>query len=44
MKINEICQKYDIENYTINDDNSIDVDGDVDLYKCELTELPLNFN
>ena len=44
MKINEICQKYDIENYTINEDGSIDVDGDVDLYKCELTELPLNFN
>ena len=29
MSIDEICKKYGIENYTINDDGSIDVDGDV---------------
>ena len=29
--IEEICQKYNIKNYTINSDGSIDVNGDVDL-------------
>ena len=42
--ISLICEKYNIENYTINDDGSIDVNGDVDLYNCNLTELPLRFN
>ena len=42
--ISLICEKYNIENYTINDDGSIDVNGDVDLYGKELTELPLTFN
>ena len=27
-KIDKICKKYGIENYTINPDGSIDVDGD----------------
>ena len=40
----EICKRYDIENYTINDDGSIDVDGEVELYGHQLTELPLTFN
>jgi hypothetical protein len=40
----KICEKYKIKNYTINDDGSIDVDGDVDLTGCNLTELPLIFN
>jgi|TARA_R110002167_G_scaffold261098_2_gene467588 hypothetical protein len=44
MTIEEICKKYGISNYVINDDVSIDVDGDVDLNDCELTELPLTFN
>jgi hypothetical protein len=44
MSIEEICVKYGISNYTINDDGSVDVDGDVDLNDCELTELPLTFN
>ncbi len=43
-EIEEICEKYRIKNYTINDDGSIDVDGDVDLKHNKLTELPLNFN
>ena len=43
-EIEEICKKYKINNYTINEDGSIDVDGDVSLYKKELTELPLTFN
>ena len=44
MTIEQICRKYRIENYTINDDGTIDVNGDVDLYKSGLTELPLTFN
>ena len=39
-----ICEKYGIENYTINPDGSIDVAGDVDLSFNDLTELPLRFN
>jgi hypothetical protein len=42
--ISLICKKYGIENYTINDDGSIDVNGNVDLLWYRLTELPLNFN
>ena len=42
--ISLICEKYNITNYTINDDGSIDVNGNVDLYYMELTELPLIFN
>ena len=42
--ISLICKKYGIENYTINPDGSIDVNGNVWLYKKGLTELPLTFN
>ena len=42
--IHDICKKYNIINYTINDDGSIDVNGNVFLYNKELTELPLSFN
>ena len=42
--ISLICEKYNITNYTINDDGSIDVNGDVDLWSRRLTELPLTFN
>ena len=41
--IHSICKKYGIENYTINDDGSIDVDDNVNLYDKGLTELPLIF-
>jgi len=40
----EVCDKYGIENYTINDDLSIDVDGGVGLYSKNLEYLPLKFN
>jgi hypothetical protein len=40
----EVCEKYRIENYTINDDLSIDVDGDVSLKGEGLEYLPLKFN
>jgi len=43
-EIHRICKEYDIENYTINGDGTIDVDGDVDLEDKGLTELPLKFN
>jgi hypothetical protein len=42
--ISLICKKYGIENYTINGDGSIDVNGDVNLHGINLTELPLTFN
>ena len=43
-EIDEICREYDIENYTINGDNLVDVYGNVDLYWKKLTSIPLNFN
>ena len=43
MSIDEICDKYGIENYTINDDKSIDVNGDVNLKLLTITKLPLKF-
>ena len=43
MSIEEICEKYEIINYTIKDDGTVDVDGSVYLDYCNLTELPLKF-
>lgn len=44
-EIHKLCKKYGIGNYTINDDLSLDVDGNVDLNgKKGLMGLPLNFN
>ena len=43
-EIDYLCKEYRIENYTINPDGSIDVDGDVDLLDEKLTKLPLKFN
>jgi hypothetical protein len=42
--ISLICKQYRIKNYTVNDDGSIDVNGDVELSFKDLTELPLRFN
>ena len=36
-------EKYGIENYTINSDGTIDVDGDVFLHDVGLTEIPFSF-
>lgn len=41
--IDFICRKYNIKNYTINNDRSINVDGDVLLYGLSLTKIPLKF-
>jgi hypothetical protein len=43
-EIDKICRKYDIINYTINNDNSVDVDDNVILYNKRLESIPLNFN
>jgi hypothetical protein len=42
--INDVCKKFNIKNYTINDDYSIDVKGDVDLGNKGFIKLPLKFN
>ena len=42
--ISLICKQYNIKNYTINDDGSIDVNDYVDLSYKGLTELPIRFN
>lgn len=44
QKIHDICRVYNIKNYKINSDGSIDVDGNVNLSTFNLTELPLTFN
>ena len=44
QEIHDICKKYKIKKYTINQDGSIDVDSNVNLSKMNLTELPLKFN
>ena len=41
--IDDICKKYNITNYTINEDGSIDVDGDIRICDTDLTKLPLKF-
>ncbi len=43
-EIHNICEKYDIRNYTINPDGSIDVVGSVYLSHNELTKIPIKFN
>jgi hypothetical protein len=42
-EIVKICEWYDIKNYHINPDGTVDVDGDVDLSEIKLTKIPLNF-
>ena len=42
--IGSICRKYNITNYTIYSDGSIDVDNNVDLSGKRLIKLPLKFN
>ncbi len=44
QEIRDICKKYKITNYVINNDGSIDVDGNVNLNGYNLTKLPLKFN
>ena len=46
QEIKDLCYEYDIENYQIRDDGSIDVEGDVYLngQLGNLKQLPLTFN
>ena len=43
QSIHDLCSDYGITNYTINDDGSIDVVGNVNLHNKSLTKLPLKF-
>jgi hypothetical protein len=43
QEVESILKKYKITNYTINDDLSVDVDGDVDLSHKMLSSIPVNF-
>jgi len=43
LKVFKELEKFGIENYTFNDDFSIDVNGDVNLYGKGLTKLPIKF-
>jgi hypothetical protein len=42
-EIIRLCNIYNIRNYTINDDFSINVDGNVDLSNFKLDKIPLKF-
>jgi hypothetical protein len=41
--IDSLCKKYGIKNYTIRDDGTVDVDGNVYLFNKELSKIPLKF-
>jgi len=43
QEIDSICREYGIRNYTINPDESIDVEGSVDLSSRGLKRIPLKF-
>ena len=43
IAINKWLKKYKVSNYTINEDLSVDVEGDVDLYKKSLIVIPIRF-
>ena len=43
-EVMQVCEKYHITRYTINDDLSIDVDDNVNLTLYSLEYLPLKFN
>ena len=44
QEIHDLCEKYDIKDYSINPDGSIDVNEDVNLAGYTLGKLPLKFN
>jgi len=43
LKLFKEVEEFGIENYTFNDDGSIDVDGDVSFYEIVLTKIPIKF-
>jgi hypothetical protein len=42
-EIERLCNKYGIENWTINSDGLVDVDGDVDLSDMGSNKIPISF-
>ena len=42
-QIEDLCAQYNIKNYSINEDGSIDVDGSVDLSNLKLSKIPIKF-
>jgi hypothetical protein len=42
-EIERLCNEYGIENWTINSDGLVDVEGYVDLSRSGLTKIPINF-
>ena len=44
QEIHDICEKYEIKNYSINPDGSIDAEDSVYLFNMNLDKLPLKFN
>lgn len=42
--VDSMCKFYDINNYIINEDGSVDVNGSVYLHSKRLSEIPINFN
>lgn len=43
MSIEEICKKYHLRNYTINEDGTVDVDGDVNIVTNKGNKLLIRF-
>lgn len=43
-KVEKLCKQYNLENYTINNDLTVDVDGDVKIRKSTHIKFPLKFN
>jgi len=44
QEIEQWLNEHYIKNYTIHENLVVDVDGDVDLANCELTNIPVSFN
>ena len=44
QEIHKICNELDIKFYTINQDGSIDVLGNVSIVKYKLNDIPIKFN
>lgn len=42
-EVEAILEKYNIENYTINNDLTVDVDGDVNIIMCRSPFIPIKF-
>ena len=43
-KIKNVCRKYDIQNYTVNNDGSLNINGKVDISNRHLIRIPYKFN